>query len=202
MTLASEKPRASDQPQTLEARVAVLADDDVIVDRDAEWLCRVDDHSRHINIGARRGRVSGRMVMDQNPSSSNYLANKYYFACLSSRGSAMGAAGPGRSRLSRSIICLQYPPRRVTALYLVLLVPCVKLMKRIKYGLADFDEAWSDAHCAPVSQGSNRDAAAIPIANFLRSEVFQAIHVTLLCPSLLLHLRVEQRVSKANAARL
>jgi len=34
----------------LEARVAVLADDDVIVDRDAERLCSVDNHLCHVDV--------------------------------------------------------------------------------------------------------------------------------------------------------
>lgn len=46
------------QTQPLEARVTVLADDDVIMNGDAERLCRVDDHLRHVDIGARWRRIA------------------------------------------------------------------------------------------------------------------------------------------------
>src|SRR4051794_13467840 len=42
----------SNQPQRLEARVPVLADDDVIVHRDAERLRHVDDRLGHLDVGA------------------------------------------------------------------------------------------------------------------------------------------------------
>jgi hypothetical protein len=45
--------------------MAVLADDDVVVNRYAERLCRIDDHLRHVDIGARRRRVARGMVVDQ-----------------------------------------------------------------------------------------------------------------------------------------
>ena len=38
--------------------MAVLADDDVIVDADAEWLGDLDDILRHQDIGARRRRIA------------------------------------------------------------------------------------------------------------------------------------------------
>ena len=41
--LVTALPRPSDQPQPLEAGVAVAADDDVVVDGDAERLCDLDD---------------------------------------------------------------------------------------------------------------------------------------------------------------
>ena len=43
----------------------VLADDDVVMDGDAERLGGIDDRLGHLDIGARRGRVAARMVMDQ-----------------------------------------------------------------------------------------------------------------------------------------
>jgi hypothetical protein len=42
-----------DQQQTLHAGVAGLADDDVIVDGNAERLCCVDDRFGHLDISAR-----------------------------------------------------------------------------------------------------------------------------------------------------
>lgn len=41
------------QPQPLEAGMAVLADDDVIVHRNAERLCHRDDLLRHLDVGMR-----------------------------------------------------------------------------------------------------------------------------------------------------
>lgn len=45
--------------------MAVAADDDVVVHGDAERPCRVDDHLRHVDVGARRGRIAGGMVVDE-----------------------------------------------------------------------------------------------------------------------------------------
>lgn len=45
--------------------MACFADDDVIVDGDAERLCRVDDQFRHVDIGTRRCRIARRMIVDQ-----------------------------------------------------------------------------------------------------------------------------------------
>ncbi len=42
----------SDQSQTLEAGMPVLADDDVVVDGDAERLCRLHDRAGHVDVGA------------------------------------------------------------------------------------------------------------------------------------------------------
>ncbi|ARO29974.1 hypothetical protein NXC14_CH02027 [Rhizobium sp. NXC14] len=44
----------SDQLQPFQAHMAVLADDDVVVDSDIKCLRRVDDHLRHIDVSARR----------------------------------------------------------------------------------------------------------------------------------------------------
>ena len=43
----------------------VLADDDVVVDCDAERLCRVDDLARHFDVGVGGRRVAGGVVVDQ-----------------------------------------------------------------------------------------------------------------------------------------
>src|SRR5438874_10823399 len=49
----------SNQLQRLEARMAVLADDDVVVHRNAERARHLDDGLRHLDVGARRGRIAG-----------------------------------------------------------------------------------------------------------------------------------------------
>jgi len=54
-----------DQQQPLHARMPTLADDDVVVHGDAERLRRLDDQPGHLDIGPRRCRVAGRVVVDQ-----------------------------------------------------------------------------------------------------------------------------------------
>jgi hypothetical protein len=56
-------PRQLDQLQPLQAGVSVLADDDVIVHGNAERLRHRDYLLRHLDIGARRCRIAGRMVV-------------------------------------------------------------------------------------------------------------------------------------------
>ena len=53
------------QPQPLEARVPVLADDDVVVHRDAERLRHIDDRLGHVDVGARGRRIAGGMIVHQ-----------------------------------------------------------------------------------------------------------------------------------------
>jgi len=53
-----------DELQRLQAAVAVAADDEVIVDRDAHGLGDRDDLVGHADIGGRGCRVAGRMVVD------------------------------------------------------------------------------------------------------------------------------------------
>ena len=53
----------SNQLQRLQARVAVLADDEVVVHRDAERARDLDDRLRHLDVGARRRRVATRVVV-------------------------------------------------------------------------------------------------------------------------------------------
>jgi hypothetical protein len=45
--------------------VPVLADDDVIVHRDAERPGDVDDLLRHLDVGAARRRIAGRMLVQE-----------------------------------------------------------------------------------------------------------------------------------------
>src|SRR3954453_10602100 len=56
---------ASNQPQALEAGVAVAANDDVVVDDDAERLCDLGDLLRHLDVGSRWGGVAGGVVVDE-----------------------------------------------------------------------------------------------------------------------------------------
>ena len=55
----------SNQFQPLKARMPVAAHDDVVMHRDAERLCHLDDLPRHLDVGARRRRIAGGMVVDQ-----------------------------------------------------------------------------------------------------------------------------------------
>lgn len=55
----------SDQSQTLEADMPILADDDVIMHGDAEWLGGIDDRLGHVDISAGRGRVAAWVVVDE-----------------------------------------------------------------------------------------------------------------------------------------
>src|SRR3954447_8990884 len=57
--------RLSNQPLLPEARMPVAAHDDVVVHRDAERLGHLHDLLRHLDVGARGRRVTGRMVVHQ-----------------------------------------------------------------------------------------------------------------------------------------
>ena len=46
--------------------MAFLADDDVVVHRNAERIGHADNLLRHLNVGARRRRIAGRVVVHQN----------------------------------------------------------------------------------------------------------------------------------------
>jgi len=54
-----------DQFKAFQARVAVFADDDMVVHGNAERLRDLDDRLRHLDVGARRRRISARMVVHQ-----------------------------------------------------------------------------------------------------------------------------------------
>ena len=55
----------SNQPQPLQAGMPVLADDDVVVDGNPQRLRDLDDRLRHRDVGLRRRRIAGRMVVHQ-----------------------------------------------------------------------------------------------------------------------------------------
>ena len=41
----------------------VLADDEVVVHRDAKRACDLDDRLRHLDVRARGGRIAGRVIV-------------------------------------------------------------------------------------------------------------------------------------------
>jgi len=45
--------------------VAVLADDEVVVHRDAQRARDLDDRPRHVDVGARGGGIAGGMVVQE-----------------------------------------------------------------------------------------------------------------------------------------
>ena len=65
MSRAMMPPFPSNQLQPLEAGVTLLADDDVIVHRNAERARHGDDLLRHLDIGARRCRIAGGMIVHE-----------------------------------------------------------------------------------------------------------------------------------------
>ena len=52
-----------DQLHPLQTCVPVLADDDVVVHGNAEWGCDVDDRFGHPDVGLRRRRIAGGVVV-------------------------------------------------------------------------------------------------------------------------------------------
>lgn len=66
--------QSSHQPHALEAAMPVLADDDVIMHGDPERLGDVDDGFRHLDVGLRRRRVAGGMVVHEPAASIIYLS--------------------------------------------------------------------------------------------------------------------------------
>src|SRR5882724_10844947 len=67
------RPTTSHQLQPLQARMPVLADDDVIMYRNPERPSDVDDRLGHVDIGARRRRVAARMIVQNRPIRRKYL---------------------------------------------------------------------------------------------------------------------------------
>ena len=55
----------SHQLQRLETRVAVLADDEVVVHGNAQWPRDLDDGPRHVDVGARGSGIAGGMVVQE-----------------------------------------------------------------------------------------------------------------------------------------
>ena len=53
----------SNQPHPLQARMAVLADDDVVVHGNAEGSCDVDDGPGHLDVGLRGRRIAAGVVV-------------------------------------------------------------------------------------------------------------------------------------------
>jgi hypothetical protein len=59
--------RASNQLHPLEARMPLLSDDDVVVHGNAERARDGDDLLRHLDVGARRRRVAGGVIVQVPP---------------------------------------------------------------------------------------------------------------------------------------
>ena len=55
----------SNQLQPLEARVPLLADDQVVVHGNAQRLGHLDDRLRHLDVGARRRRITRGVIMEE-----------------------------------------------------------------------------------------------------------------------------------------
>ena len=60
--------------------MAVLADDDVVMHRDAERAGGFHDRLRHVDIRPRRGRIARGMVVDHPYGPHNVLIYMIYFA--------------------------------------------------------------------------------------------------------------------------
>jgi hypothetical protein len=65
--------RASHQLQPLQTRVPVLADDDVVVHGNAERLCDLDNRLGHVDVGLRRRRIAGGVVVHETNTASMLL---------------------------------------------------------------------------------------------------------------------------------
>ena len=63
----------SHQLERLEARMPVLADNEMVVHGDAERARDLDNRLRHLDVGARRGGIAGGMVVHQDSALSNAL---------------------------------------------------------------------------------------------------------------------------------
>ena len=64
---------ASNQPQPLEARVPVLADDQMVVHGNPERLCHLDDRLGHLVMCLRRCRIAGGVIVQNRPIRRKYL---------------------------------------------------------------------------------------------------------------------------------
>ena len=51
----------------------VLADDDVVVHRNAERPCDINDRLGHVDVGARGRRIAARMIVQNRPIRRKYL---------------------------------------------------------------------------------------------------------------------------------
>lgn len=58
-------PAGSDQLERPEARMAVAADDDVVMHFEAKLVARLDEAASHVDIGRRRCRVARGMIVQE-----------------------------------------------------------------------------------------------------------------------------------------
>jgi hypothetical protein len=102
----------SNQLQSLQARVPILADDDVIVHGDAERSGDRDDLLGHLDVGLRRRRVAGRMVVHLMSGRFIYLRRLSFSMRFARQGTRIGDG----IRLHSGLISLGHdrsPMRRV-----------------------------------------------------------------------------------------
>lgn len=59
-------PYLSDQRKAFQATVAISANDDVIMDCNAQWRARIDDFAGHVDISTRWRRVTGWVIVHEN----------------------------------------------------------------------------------------------------------------------------------------
>ena len=71
----------------------ILAHDDVVVHQDAKRLGDLDDRLRHLDVGARRRRIAGRMVMHQTTARFITLINQGFAPIEPGEGTAIGGGG-------------------------------------------------------------------------------------------------------------
>jgi hypothetical protein len=80
----------SHQLQRLETRMPVAADDEVVVHRNAQRARDLDDRPRHVDVGARGGRIAGGMVVHQTTASANGLRALDFQSHMPSLGAVLG----------------------------------------------------------------------------------------------------------------
>jgi hypothetical protein len=81
----------SDQPHPLQTRMPVLADDDVVVHGNAERGGDIDDRPGHLDIGLRRRRVAGGMIVHEHI----IVAMRLIKRCFSKSGDPVGTRSGG-----------------------------------------------------------------------------------------------------------
>ena len=80
----------SHQLQRLETRVAVLADDEVVVHGNAQWPRDLDDGPRHVDVGARGSGIAGGMVVQNQTRPSSTLISFNFCSSPGRRGTCIG----------------------------------------------------------------------------------------------------------------
>lgn len=79
-----------DQLQPFQAGVALRADDDVVVHRDAERLGDIHDRLRHLDVAARRRRIARRMIVREPTRCLRALKSEQFAVVTSELGAVIG----------------------------------------------------------------------------------------------------------------